>query len=120
MSLPDLLLVAHFAIAAFIVVGLPLVWLGAALHWNWVRNRRFRQLHLAAIGFVAVTAVLGIACPLTVWEDRLRGSEREAGFVADWVGRVLYWNVPLWVFALIYVAWAAATLITWMRVPPRP
>src|SRR5205814_36270 len=49
----DLLLGVHFAIAAFIVGGLVLVWAGAARGWGWVRNPWFRYLHLAAIAFVA-------------------------------------------------------------------
>src|SRR6185436_10427005 len=69
----DVLLVVHFLIAAFIVLGLAAVWLGAALGWRWVRNPWFRYLHLSAIAFVAAEAVLGVMCPLTVWEDMLRG-----------------------------------------------
>ena len=69
----DFLLVLHFLIAAFIAGGLPLTWLGAALGWRWVRNPWFRYAHLGAIGFVAAEGLLGIACPLTVWEDMLRG-----------------------------------------------
>src|SRR6185295_10262458 len=42
----DALLVVHFAIAGFIVAGLPLTWIGHGLGWNWVRNRAFRYLHL--------------------------------------------------------------------------
>src|SRR2546430_6136815 len=42
----DLLLGVHFAIAAFIVGGLLLVWAGAARGWGWVRNPWFRYLHL--------------------------------------------------------------------------
>src|SRR3989442_14900519 len=49
----DLLLGIHFAIAAFIVGGLVLVWAGAARGWGWVRNPWFRYLHLAAIACVA-------------------------------------------------------------------
>src|SRR5438270_4289607 len=69
----DLLLGIHFAIAAFIVGGLVLVWAGAALGWRWVRNAWLRYLHLAAIAFVAAEALLGGACPLTVWQDLLPG-----------------------------------------------
>jgi hypothetical protein len=71
--LADALLVVHFAIAAFILGGLIAVWVGAALAWGWVRNPWFRYLHLGAIAFVALEALAGIACPLTVWEDLLRG-----------------------------------------------
>ena len=117
--LADALLAAHFLIAAFIVAGLILVWLGAALGWQWTRNPWFRYLHLGAIAFVAAEAVAGIACPLTVWEDLLRGGVRPESFVGRWVQRLLYYQVPEWVFTVAYVLWTAATLLTLWLVPPR-
>ncbi len=115
----DVLLVVHFAIAAFIVAGLVLTWLGAALGWAWIRNRWFRYAHLAAIVFVAAEALLGVACPLTVWEDFLRGTVQAESFVGRWVRRLLYYEAPPWAFTAAYVAWAAATLVTLKLVPPR-
>jgi polyferredoxin len=115
----DALLVAHFLVAAFIVGGLILVWLGAALRWQWTRNPWFRYLHLGAIVFVAAEALLGIACPLTVWEDLLRGGARSDSFVGRWVQRLLYYRAPEWMFAAGYVLWALATLLTLWLVPPR-
>ena len=117
--LADLLLVLHFGVAAFILGGLVLTWLGAALRWGWVRNPWFRYLHLGAIVFVAGEALLGIACPLTVWEDLLRGGLRPESFVGRWTYRLLYYQAPEWVFTLAYAAWAAATLATLALVPPR-
>lgn len=117
--LADVLLVFHFAIAAFIVAGLILVWIGAALGWSWIRNPWFRYLHVAAIAFVAAEALLGIACPLTVWEDVLRGGVRSESFVGRWVQRLLYYQAPEWVFTGAYVSWTLATLLTLQLVPPR-
>jgi hypothetical protein len=114
----DALLIAHFAIAAFIVGGLVLVWAGAALGWCWVRNRWFRYLHLGAIAFVAAEAVLGVACPLTVWEDMLRGGVRAESFIGRWVQRLLYYQAPEGIFTAAYVCWTLATLITLRLVPP--
>jgi hypothetical protein len=116
--LADVLLVLHFVIAAFIVGGLLFVWIGAAFRWRWVRNRWFRFAHLAAIAFVAAEALLGIACPLTVWEDLLRGGVRPESFVARWVYRALYYNAPEWVFTVAYSLWAAATVATLFLIPP--
>lgn len=96
-----------------------LVWIGALAGWAWVRNRWFRYLHLAAIVFVAAEALLGAACPLTVWEDLLRGGLRPESFVGRWVQRLLYYNAPEWLFTAAYCAWAAATLLTLRFVPPR-
>lgn len=117
--LADALLVLHFLVAAFIVGGLVGVWIGAAAGWDWVRNPAFRWLHLGAIAFVAVEALLGIACPLTVWEDALRGGSRPDSFVARWVAELLYYRAPPWVFTLAYCLWTGATLLTLRLIPPR-
>lgn len=117
--LADALLVLHFAIAAFVVFGLMVVWLGAAFGWPWIANPWFRYAHLAAILFVAAEALLGVACPLTVWEDLLRGGMHPESFIGRWVRRLLYYSAPEWVFAAAYAAWAAATLVTLVLVPPR-
>ena len=115
----DALLVLHFLIAGFIAAGLILVWIGALARWSWIRNPWFRYLHLAAIVFVAAEALLGHACPLTLWEDLLRGGARPDTFIGRWVYRLLYYDAPEWLFTALYSAWAAATLITLKFVPAR-
>jgi polyferredoxin len=117
--LADLVLVLHLFVAGFIVAGLILVWIGALAHWRWVRNPWFRYLHLAAIIFVAAEALLGIACPLTVWEDLLRGGARPGSFIGRWVQRLLYYSAPEWVFTALYLTWAGATLATLFLVAPK-
>ena len=114
----DVLLVVHFLIAAFIVGGLVLVWIGAACGWRWVRNPWFRYAHLAAIAFVAAEGVLGITCPLTIWEDMLRGHVRPQSFVGRWVHHALYYEAPEWVFTTLYVVWTFATLTTLRLIKP--
>jgi len=114
----DVLLVLHFAIVVFIVGGLVLTWVGAWLAWAWVRNPWFRYLHLGAIAFVALEAIIGMTCPLTEWEASLRGGAHPLSFVGHWVRRLLYYRAPEWIFTTLYVAWAAATLVTLRLVPP--
>ena len=115
----DALVTVHFCIVAFIVGGLVLVWIGAPLGWRWIRNPWFRYLHLAAIGFVAAEALLGLACPLTVWEDMLRGGARPESFIARWTHRLIFYRAPEWVFTAAYALWTLATLATLRFVPPR-
>jgi hypothetical protein len=121
--LADLLLVAHVAVVLFIVGGLALIAVGGALGWGWVRLFWWRVLHLAAMGFVAVGAVVGWICPLTVWEDALRRRAGETGygtgFVQYWLERVLYHDWPDWVFTVLYLAVFGAILAVWWLVPPR-
>lgn len=118
--LADLILLLHFALAAFIVAGLPLVWIGAWLEWNWTRERIWRYAHVAAILVVAAEALAGSVCPLTRWEDALRGGAMGTSFVGRWLSRLLYYDFPDWAFTLAYVLYAAATLLTLWLVPPRP
>src|SRR5687768_1390366 len=79
--LADLILAVHFAFVLFVVGGLALIWIGAGARWRWVRNPWFRGCHFAAICIVTAEAVLGIMCPLTVWEDALRGARSETSFM---------------------------------------
>jgi hypothetical protein len=118
--LADTVLILHALVVLFIVGGFAAIWLGVALHWEWVRGRAFRFAHLIAIGIVALLAALDIPCPLTVLEDRLRmGSPGAQGFVQHWVGQLLYYDLPAWVFTVAYVLFALVVLLTWRYVPPR-
>jgi hypothetical protein len=117
----DAVLVVHFLFVLFVLGGFVLIVAGGALGWQWVRNRRFRQLHLAAIVFVALESLAGIACPLTVWEDSLRrAAPHGQSFVGRWVAGLLYYHLPEWVFTTAYVAFAAAVFLAWRWVRPRP
>ena len=116
--LADLVLVVHFAFVLFVVGGLVATWAGEALGKGWARNPWFRGLHLAAIAFVAIQSLLGYACPLTIWEDALRGSATGEGFIQRWVRTALYWSAPRWAFTAIYAAFAALVAWTWLRIPP--
>jgi Protein of Unknown function (DUF2784) len=116
--LADLILVVHFAFVLFVVAGLALIWVGAAAGWRWVRNLRFRIAHLAAITFVAGEAMLGIWCPLTLWEAQLRGESADKSFVAQWLHRILFYDFPEWIFTSAYVAFALAVGASWWIVRP--
>jgi hypothetical protein len=92
--LADTIVVVHLFIVLFVLTGVPLVYLGAARHWAWVRNWRWRLLHLIAIAVIAAESLFGVACPLTVWEDRLRGEQISTGFIERWVDAVLFYDAP--------------------------
>jgi hypothetical protein len=117
--LADAVAIVHFMIVLFIAAGLPCVYLGAALRWAWVRSWRWRALHMGAIVFVAAESLLGIACPLTIWEDLLRGQQTAGGFIDRWVHRLMFYDAPAWLFTAAYVAFAALVAATWIAVPPR-
>ena len=116
--LADAIVVVHLLIVLFVVTGVPLVYLGAARRWAWVRSWRWRLLHLMAIAVIAAESLIGVDCPLTVWEDRLRGEQISTGFIERWIDRILFYDAPTWVFTVAYVAFAALVVITWIAVPP--
>ena len=117
-TLADMVLILHFAFVLFVAGGLAMIWLGAAAGWRWVRNFWFRILHLAAIAYVAGQAVLGVWCPLTLWEDALRGRYEEKSFVARWIHRLMFYDFPEWVFSAAYVLFAVIVATSWWFVRP--
>ena len=126
LALADLVLVVHAAFIAFVVVGLTLIWVGGILHWAWVRKFWFRLAHLTAIGLVAAESLVGFACPLTVWEDRLRllagGEGRyEGSFIQHWLHQVIFFDLGENVFRILYLAFfVAVALSLWLVTPKRP
>src|SRR5581483_2801741 len=116
--LADAILVLHAAFVAFVAGVAVYVWIGVGLAWPGVRNRGLRLVHLAAIWFVCIETLAGIACPLTVWEDKLRGTSSDAGFVAAWLHRLLFYDWPPWVFAVLYFVFALLITLTYFLVPP--
>ena len=121
--LADAVLALHVCVALFVVAGLLLVVGGNALGWRWVNGFAFRLAHLVAIAVVAGEAWLGIACPLTTLEMWLRSSAGGAtyggGFVEHWLGRLLFFDAPAWVFLASYSAFGLCVVAAWWRFPPR-
>ena len=117
-ALADAILVVHAAFVLFVVGGLAATWIGLALDRPFARDPWFRNLHLAAIAFVVLESLVGMMCPLTVWEAALRGERADSGFIQRWVHAWLFWNWPAWVFTTIYVAFGALVALTWWRFPP--
>lgn len=117
--LADFVLLAHFAITVFLVLGMLLIPLGAYWHWSWVRARRMRQIHAGLMALIAIEAVFNITCPLTVLEALLRHAAAPESFWADQLSKILYWNLPLEFFMILYVCCVIWILYLWKSVPPR-
>lgn len=119
----DLILAVHVLFVAFVVIGLLCILAGGALRWSWVRNPWFRMAHLLAIGIVVLQSWLGVICPLTTWEMALRHQAGDAvysgGFIAHWLGRLLYFEAPPWVFVVLYTAFGLLVAACWVWVRPR-
>jgi hypothetical protein len=118
-ALADAILAVHAAFVLFVVGGFAAIWIGIAGRRAFAFDPWFRGLHLAAIAFVALESLLGYACPLTVWEDALRGVRADEGFIARAIHAWLFWDLPPAFFTAAYVGFAALVAATWWRHPPR-
>ena len=120
--LADIILIFHVLFVAFVVVGLLAVYAGYFLNWRWVRNRVFRIVHLGAIGYVVIQTWLGVVCPLTTWEMALRAESGAAtysgSFIQYWLHSVLYFELPPWVFVVVYTLFGSLVLASWLVVKP--
>jgi hypothetical protein len=97
-------LIAHLAVIAFNLFGLVAIPLGGWLKWGFVRVAWWRWLHLASMAAVAIQALAGRACFLTVLEDALAGAgTTDQPLIMGLVNRMIFWPLPLWAFAALYV-----------------
>ena len=121
-TLADVVLLLHFAVVVFVVLGLPAVIVGNRRRWAWVNQLWWRLAHLLAIAVVVLQPWLGRYCGLTVLESSLREKAGQVGyqssFVEHWVQRLLYLEGPLWVFSVAYTVFGATVAWAWWRFPP--
>ncbi len=120
-SLATAILAVHLGIVAFNLGGLVLVPLGAWLNWPWVRAFWLRLLHALSLAVVALQALFGRACILTIWQFALQSSGGQGEpepMIAAWMNRLLYWPLPHWVFVTAYGAVFVYTLLLWRWVRP--
>ena len=122
MIFADIIALIHLGYVVFVILGFILILMGIALGWKWVRNLWFRIAHLAAIAGVALEAILGVNCPLTVLEFSLRYgvslSDKRVSFVGELIDSILYYDAPAWLFTIIYVGFALLVAITFVLAPP--
>lgn len=119
----DAILVVHSLFVSFVVLGLVLIFAGKLWSWSWVHNFWFRIAHLVAIGIVVLQSWFGVICPLTVWEMVLRTKAGDAvytgSFIAHWIGQLLYYQAPAWVFGVVYTLFGALVIVSWFWVRPQ-
>ena len=120
--LADIIAIIHLGYVIYVILGFILIVVGIICRWKWIRNLPFRITHLLAIVGVACEALLGVDCPLTVLEFKLRYalnlSEERVSFIGAIVDSLLYYNAPGWLFTIIYAAFAIVVVITFIIAPP--
>jgi hypothetical protein len=119
----DLILILHAFFVIFVVFGLFLIFAGKQFSWSWVRNPWYRIAHLIAIGIVVIQSWLGVICPLTTWEMRLRTTAGDSvysgSFISHWIETFLYFRAPAWVFVICYTVFGVLVIGSWFWVRPR-
>lgn len=118
----DGIVLLHMAYVLFVVLGLPVIWIGIFFRAGWVRNIWFRCGHLAMILIVVGESWAGITCPLTTWEQQLRdqaGQQSYQGsFIANCVHDWLFYDAPPWVFTVAYTTFGLLVLTSFIIAPP--
>lgn len=123
LALADVIVVVHFAVVLYVILGQAAVLWGGWRGWAWVRRPAFRLTHLGLILFVAGQGAVGELCPLTVWENELRALAGQpierSSFIAYWAHELLFVDASLELLAGVYVAFAACVLASLYLVPVR-
>ena len=118
MLIADIILVIHFAFIAFLIVGQALMMIGYSRNWRWATSRALRGVHIACTLYVVFQTWAGQWCPLTLLENRFRQSAGQraygSSFIQDWMGRLIYYDLPPWVFTVTYTAFGALVIIYWL------
>jgi uncharacterized protein DUF2784 len=119
----DLVAIVHFGYVLFVVAGMALILIGIARGWEWVRGFWFRAAHVASIVVVCAQWFAGIPCVLTLLENRLRaaggGSVYAHDFLGYWADRLVFYDLPPWVFSLAYTTFALSIVVSFVAAPPR-
>jgi polyferredoxin len=77
---------------------------------------------VGAIAIITAETWLGFVCPLTTLEMWLRTQARtptyRGSFISHWLQRLLYYDLPPWVFLVAYTLFGLLVLGAWIYFPP--
>lgn len=124
--LADVVVALHVAIIGYVVVGQAAIILAAPFRARWARNPWFRFTHLGVIAFVVYEQFNDIRCPLSVWEEKLRGLagmpfDSSVTFLGRFSRDILYMDLPQTdtFFTAIYVSMFVVVIQGLVMYPPR-
>jgi hypothetical protein len=121
--LANIILVMHSLVVAFVIFGFVFIVIGKVRKWGWSRKFWFRLVHLLAMSIVTLQSWVGVICPLTIWENKLRslaGEEAyEGSFVQYWLRELIFFDAAPWVFVSAYTVFVALIIIYWFIYPPQ-
>ena len=120
--LADTILIIHAIYVGIVVLSMPLIIIGGWLKWNWVHKAWFRLTHLVMIGIVVAESLLGVRCPLTIWENEARAtvqSEMDQDFIALWLDKLLFYHFSHLTFTITYTLFGMLVAALLFFVPIR-
>ena len=71
------------------------------------------------MAFVTLETLLGITCPLTSIENKLRGITQSETFIGHWIEKLIYWDFPIEFFIVLYCIILGWTFLMWNIFPPK-
>ena len=123
--LADTILVTHFIIAAYLTLGLPIIWLGKVFGRQFIHNPWFRYSHAGLMGFVLAESLIGMFCPLTIWEGDLRrtagkpAAGHNESFISYWLGELLFHDFSETAYSVAYGLFFLLIALTFLYIPVR-
>ena len=115
----DIVLVIHSCVVIFMISGFVLIPIGYKFDWGWIANTQLRIFHTGMMVFITLETLLGIPCPLTFIENSLRGIYQSQSFIEYWIKQIIYWDVPVHFFIILYCMFSGWTFLMWKLFPPR-
>jgi len=115
----DIVLVIHICVVIFMISGVVLIPIGYKFDWGWIANTQLRIFHTGMMVFITLETLLGITCPLTSIENSLRGIYQSKSFIEYWIKQIIYWDVPVHFFIILYCMFLGWTFLMWKLFPPR-
>jgi len=115
-------MVVHFAWILFMLLGFVST-VRAFWHPKCFDRWLFRTIHLLGILFVAALELLNKYCPLTIWENALRGhyvpdTDYPGSFIIGHLEELIYPNVSPLVVVIPTIFIAVFTLTVFILRPP--
>jgi len=120
--LADTIMVLHLAWIIFMLWGFVLTIRGF-FHPKFFDRWLFRTVHLLGILFVVALEILGKYCPLTLWENALKGhynpeTDYPGSFIIKYIEQMIYPDVSPLVVIIPTILLATFTLVAFVSKPP--
>ncbi len=118
----DIIVIVHFIFILFMLSGIVLT-IAGFFREKYFKHWLFRTLHLCGILFVAILAILGKYCPLTILENlaMMRHNPDLAypgSFIVHYIEELVYPNVDPMIIIIPTVILAVFTLVMFIIKPP--